>query len=388
MSRIALYGGSFDPPHLGHVITITAVLNSGQVDEVWLVPTGLNPDKVSHASPENRKQMVAVMLATMFGSRVPVFLNTTQINRPWQPSTTAELVQEIERRYPEHEFRFVIGSDLVKEIPKWHQAENLTRRERFFLVVPRLGDPLPEALPPYAAPISMENVGVTNISSSLVRARIVQGMSLEGMVPPAVISHILRNRLYQPASGTPSKSPAGPAVVYEGRFIRCLIKGRWEYVQRTNCTGVAIILAMTKDRKVLFTEQFRIPVGRPVIEFPAGLVNDLVSEADETLEQAAARELLEETGYRAERVTPLTAGPVSAGLTSEIVTIVRAEGLRKESTGGGDGAEKITVHEVPLDRVESWLTEMKAQGKLVDPKIYAGLFFLGQQVSAKVSADG
>ena len=385
MSRIALYGGSFDPPHLGHVITITAVLNSGQVDEVWLVPTGLHPDKASHASPESRKQMVAVMLATMFGSKVPVFLNTTQINRPWQPSTTADLVQEIERRYPEHEFRFVIGSDLVTEIPKWHQAETLMLRERFFLVVPRLGDPLPEVLPSYTAPIPMENVGVTNISSSLVRARIVQGMSLEGMVPPAVISHILRNRLYQPASEL-SNGPAGPTAVYEGRFIRCLIKGRWEYVRRTNCTGVAIIVAMTQDRKVLFTEQFRIPVDRRVIEFPAGLVNDLVSEADETLEQAAARELLEETGYWAERVTPLTAGPVSAGLTSEVVTMVQAKGLRKESNGGGDGMEKIAVHEIPLDRVESWLTEMQAQGKLVDPKIYAGLFFLKRQANAKVPA--
>ena len=116
MKRIALYGGSFDPPHLGHVITITALLNSGLVDEIWLVPTGLRRDKIHHASVDDRKAMIAIMLSTMFGSRVRAYLDTSQINRSWQLSTTAELIAEMERQYPNHVFLFVIGSDLMGDI--------------------------------------------------------------------------------------------------------------------------------------------------------------------------------------------------------------------------------------------------------------------------------
>jgi len=65
-----------------------------------------------------------------------------------------------------------------------------------------------------------------------------------------------------------------PRVVSEGKFVRLLIKGGWEYVERPNCAGAVIIVAMTKDRKLLLIEQFRIPVGKPVIEFPAGLIGD------------------------------------------------------------------------------------------------------------------
>ena len=117
MKRVALYGGSFDPPHLGHVITITAVLNAKVVDEIWLVPTGLHRDKAHQASPDDRKAMIAIMLATMFGSRVPVHFDAMQISRPWQTSTTAELVGEMERRHPGCAFSFIVGSDLIRDIP-------------------------------------------------------------------------------------------------------------------------------------------------------------------------------------------------------------------------------------------------------------------------------
>ena len=302
MKRIALYGGSFDPPHLGHVITITAVLNSKLVDEIWLVPTGLHRDKTHHASPDDRKAMIAIMLSTMFGSKVPVYLNPSQISRPWQVSTTIELVTDMERQYPEATFSFIVGSDLLSDIPRWHNADTLMRRQGFFLMVPRLGDQIPSTLPPSIALVPTKDVALTNISSSLVRKTVVEGRSLEGIVPSAIISHILRNRLYQPESIPESSGEA--RVIMEGKFIRYLKKDGWEYVERPNCSGVVIILAVTDDNTLLFTEQYRIPLGKPVIEFPAGLVGD-TEDRHETLEVAALRELLEETGYQAERVIPL-----------------------------------------------------------------------------------
>ena len=173
------------------------------------------------------------------------------------------------------------------------------------------------------------------------------------------------------------RSQAGkrPVVAYEGRFVRYLIRDGWEYVERTNCTGVVIILAVTETGRLVFTEQYRIPVGRSVIEFPAGLVGDTKPGAEDVT-TAARRELLEETGYEAQRLTPLVGGPTSAGLTAEMITLVQATGLRKRSAGGGDSEEAITVHEVPLADVATWLKTMEVQGKLVDPKVYAGLYLL------------
>jgi ADP-ribose pyrophosphatase len=113
-----------------------------------------------------------------------------------------------------------------------------------------------------------------------------------------------------------------------------------------------------------------------VIELPAGLVGDIAGEEDERLETAAGRELLEETGYRASRLELLTSGPPSAGMASEIVAFFLASGLVKVHDGGGDEAEDITVHAVPLAGVENWLDQQAAAGLLIDPKIYAGLYFI------------
>ena len=165
-------------------------------------------------------------------------------------------------------------------------------------------------------------------------------------------------------------------ILFEGRFIRLIAEDGWEYVQRANCTGIVIMLAKTPKGRVIFVEQFRKPVAKRVIEFPAGLVNDTQGASEETLEEAARRELLEETGYQARRMKHLLSGPVSSGLSTDCLSFFLASGLKKVSEGGGDGTENITVHEVPLARVEMWLAAMRKKGKLVDPKVYAGIYLL------------
>ncbi|MCA9664166.1 MAG: NUDIX hydrolase [Myxococcales bacterium] len=173
-------------------------------------------------------------------------------------------------------------------------------------------------------------------------------------------------------------SSGDKTTLAEGRFVR-LVKldpGGWEYVERVNASGVVVIIALTHEQRVVLVEQHRPPIGARVIELPAGLAGDVSGEEDEPLARAAARELEEETGYRPGSVTTLFAGPPSAGLSDETVTFVRARELERVGPGGGDESEDITVHEVAHDEVHAWLAERSAAGALIDPKVYAGLYWL------------
>jgi ADP-ribose pyrophosphatase len=166
-------------------------------------------------------------------------------------------------------------------------------------------------------------------------------------------------------------------TLFSGKFLSLIREGRWEYAERVHATGAAIILALTDEQKLLLVEQYRIPCHARTLELPAGIIGDEPGSAAESHAEAARRELLEETGYLAGRIEPLTTGPASSGLTSELVTFFNATQLQKTGTGGGVGHEDITVHEVPLEQVHQWALERTGTGVLVDPKLFAGLYFLG-----------
>ena len=167
----------------------------------------------------------------------------------------------------------------------------------------------------------------------------------------------------------------GSDVLFEGRFLRVRKKDRWEYVERCKTSGIVAILAITDKRELILVEQFRLPVDRRVIEIPAGLAGDIEGEENEALAKAAKRELVEETGYEAQRMEYLTEGPPSAGLSTEVVTFFRARGLKKISDGGGEGSENIRVHLVPLADLQAWIAAKQNEGCLVDYKVYAALYF-------------
>jgi ADP-ribose pyrophosphatase len=164
-------------------------------------------------------------------------------------------------------------------------------------------------------------------------------------------------------------------TVYEGKWLRVKICGRWEYAERTHGDGLAvIIIAVTPDNNLLFVEQFRVPVNSKTIEMPAGLVGDL--HADESPALSAERELLEETGWQAGKTEVLLTGPTSSGFSSERVAFVRATELTRIHAGGGDASEDIIVHEVPVADAPRWLTQKMSEGYALDPRLWAGLWLL------------
>jgi ADP-ribose pyrophosphatase len=165
-------------------------------------------------------------------------------------------------------------------------------------------------------------------------------------------------------------------ILCAGQWLRLLKRGRWEFAERTNPGGGVIIVALTPQDNILFVEQWREAVNARTIEMPAGLVGDKDGGDGETAVAAAARELTEETGYRAERVDYLMAGPSSAGMSNEIITFVRASGLVRVHAGGGDAHEALSVHEIPRREAPRWLLQKASEGFSIDPKLFAGLYFL------------
>jgi len=162
--------------------------------------------------------------------------------------------------------------------------------------------------------------------------------------------------------------------LFEGQYLRLVRRGHWEYAERVNARGAVIIVAVTPEDNVLFVEQYRIPLQADSIEMPAGLIGDI--DGEDSVEAAARRELLEETGWEAGAIDVLMCGPTSSGLSNETVTFVRARHLRRVSAGGGDATESIRVHQIPRAEAAAWLTAKLREGYAMDAKLWAGLWLI------------
>ena len=155
-------------------------------------------------------------------------------------------------------------------------------------------------------------------------------------------------------------------IMWQGRFITAKKKGKWEYVSRARGIKAAVILA-AEDGYVLLVEQYRVPLGASCIELPAGLIGD--HDASEDALTSAARELEEETGYRAAKLRIVGEFFSSPGMVSESFTLVRATGLKKIGDGGGVDGEDIKVHRIAICDLPSFVEDKRAEGCVVDVKL-------------------
>ena len=164
----------------------------------------------------------------------------------------------------------------------------------------------------------------------------------------------------------------------EGRFITAVRDGRWEYVRRARGIRAVVILAETDTGEVLLVEQHRVPIGGACLELPAGLIGDDDGGDADTVEAAAVRELVEETGYRPERVERLGDYYSSPGMVAEGFTLVRASGLIRVGDGGGTDGENIIVHRVRRDAIADFVAAKRREGVGIDVRL---LLLLGADYS-------
>ena len=169
--------------------------------------------------------------------------------------------------------------------------------------------------------------------------------------------------------GMSEQSHEPERIEWSGKFITARTRGKWEYVTRARGIRAAVILAIDDEDHVLLVEQYRVPLGKACLELPAGLIGDDDSSPDEDPAAAAARELEEETGYRADRIEVIGEFYSSPGMVSESFTLVRAHGLTQVGPGGGTDSEDITVHRVALAHLPQFVEMARSRGLGIDVRL-------------------
>jgi ADP-ribose pyrophosphatase len=163
-------------------------------------------------------------------------------------------------------------------------------------------------------------------------------------------------------------------ILWQGKFMSAVeityrdargVVRTWEALERVGIGGIVVMVGVTPAGGVILEKQFRPPMGRDVIELPAGLV-----EAGEDMEQAAKRELIEETGWSAGKLEFLAEGPLSTGASTEALRAYLCTELEHVGKNGGDDNEIIEVIEVPLQSAQQFLREEQKKGLLVDLKVF------------------
>ncbi len=139
----------------------------------------------------------------------------------------------------------------------------------------------------------------------------------------------------------------------------------WEALERVGIEGIVVMVAVTPSDNVILEKQFRPPMGRDVIELPAGLV-----DPGESMEVAAKRELIEETGWSAGNIEFLAEGPISTGASTETLRAYLCTDLVQVGKNGGDDNEIIEVMEIPIRDIQQFLRTEQKKGTLVDLKVF------------------
>ncbi|WP_172369328.1 nicotinate-nucleotide adenylyltransferase [Sporosarcina jiandibaonis] len=187
MKRIGILGGTFNPPHIGHLIIANEIKYALNLDEVRLIPTATPPHKLAdnNVTAQQRLRMVELALEGSEGLTVSSFeVDKGGVSYSYDTITS---LKEIE---PEAEFYFIIGADMVDLLPTWHKIDELVR------IVTFIGVNRPGSLGETPYPVRFISIPEIDLSSTVLRARLAEGGTIKFLTPPAVESYIRQEGLY------------------------------------------------------------------------------------------------------------------------------------------------------------------------------------------------
>ncbi|CAN5577527.1 nicotinate-nucleotide adenylyltransferase [soil metagenome] len=189
MRSIGVFGGTFDPPHLGHLIVAADVCVALELDRLLLIPAAVPPHKLAQVEATAEQRLEMVRAAVRGDARFEV--DDLELRRPG-PSFTVDTLHTLRTRFPESRLYFLIGADALREIHSWREPEEVARLAQL-IVFARDGQQAPTMHGISAQPVPVTRV---DISASEIRRRVRTGIPIRYLVPDAVREIIERENLY------------------------------------------------------------------------------------------------------------------------------------------------------------------------------------------------
>ncbi|MBY7143321.1 nicotinate-nucleotide adenylyltransferase [Virgibacillus sp. NKC19-3] len=187
MKRVGILGGTFDPPHLGHLIIAEETRIALDLEEIWFIPSYTPPHKTSaKSSVEDRINMVKKAMKGNSSFR----LNTIEVERLGK-SYTFDTMKALRQAYPTIDFYFIIGADMVEFLPHWDRIDKLMNLVTF-VGVKRPGYELKTSYP-----IVEVGIPLMDLSSTCIRNRLESGKTVRYLIPETVYSYIKEKQLYE-----------------------------------------------------------------------------------------------------------------------------------------------------------------------------------------------
>jgi nicotinate-nucleotide adenylyltransferase len=187
MKKVGILGGTFDPPHYGHLLIANEVISELNLDEIWFMPNQEPPHKKKSNSIENEDRLQMLELATEGNDLFKI--EKIELQRSG-PSFTVDTMRILNDHYKNHQFFFIIGADMIEYLPKWNRIDELMELVQF------VGVERPQYSVETTYPIIYVDVPVFDVSSSMIRERLKKGKTVRYLLPDSVIDFIEEKRLY------------------------------------------------------------------------------------------------------------------------------------------------------------------------------------------------